>query len=166
MRARNPLYVMAKPPPDVAAQIAALPRNDAQRGPELLHCTLLKLFDLANAPPDWLPAIIRAIDSFTGQPFLLNFDRIEVGKAVKLASREPLVEARACQAALVRHLLACKAPLMLGTTPLPHVTINYTDDRKGNHKIEPIGWTVTEIVLIESVVGKKRHIEHGRWQLH
>ncbi len=41
MRARNPLYVMAKPPPEVAARIAALPRNDPKRGPELLHVTLL-----------------------------------------------------------------------------------------------------------------------------
>lgn len=40
MRARNPLYVMAKPPPEVQAQIAALPRNDPSRGPDLLHVTL------------------------------------------------------------------------------------------------------------------------------
>jgi 2'-5' RNA ligase len=165
MRARNPLYVMAKPPPDVAAQIAALPRNDAKRGPELLHSTLLSLFDLAAAPPGWLPAIVTAMNSLDSQAFSLSFNRIEVGKAVKLVSREPLVEARAFQAALVRHLLERGAPLMLGTTPVPHVTINYTDDRKGNHKIEPIGWMVREIMLVESVVGKKQHVEHGRWQL-
>lgn len=41
MRARNPLYVMAKPPPDVQAQIAALPRNDPSRGNHLLHVTLI-----------------------------------------------------------------------------------------------------------------------------
>jgi hypothetical protein len=28
MRARNPLYVMAKPPPEVQAQIAALPLRE------------------------------------------------------------------------------------------------------------------------------------------
>ena len=68
MRARNPLYVMAKPPPDVAARIAALPRNDPKRGPDLLHVTLLKLFDLHHAPPDWLPAMIAALDAFGAPP--------------------------------------------------------------------------------------------------
>jgi len=60
MRARNPLYVMAKPPPEVQAQIAALPRNDPGRGPDLLHVTLISLYDLYYAPPEWLPATIAA----------------------------------------------------------------------------------------------------------
>ena len=64
MRARNPLYVMAKPPPEVQAAIAALPRNDPGRGPELLHVTLISLYDLHYAPPEWLPATIAALDSF------------------------------------------------------------------------------------------------------
>lgn len=165
MRARNPLYVMAKPPPDVQAQIAALPRNDPGRGPELLHVTLLTLFDLHPAPPEWLPAVIAALDSFDGPSFPLAFDRIENRKAVTLRTREPLPQARAFQAALVRHLLERRAPLMLGTTPDPHLTINYRGDRLRAQKIAPIGWTVTEILLIESVVGKGRHVEHGRWPL-
>ncbi|MGQ0659251.1 2'-5' RNA ligase family protein [Sphingosinicella sp.] len=165
MRARNPLYVMAKPPPDVAARIAALPRNDPRRGPELLHVTLLKLFDLHFAPPDWLPRTIAALDAFRAAPFPLAFDRIEARKAVTLRTRAPLPEARAFQAALVRHLLEHRAPLMLGTTPEPHLTIAYRDDRQGSRKIEQIGWTVDEILLIESVVGKTTHVEHGRWPL-
>lgn len=165
MRARNPLHVMAKPPAEVAARIAALPRNDPGRGPELLHVTLLKLFDLHHAPPEWLPAVIATLDSFEGASFPLAFDRIETRKAVTLRSRAPLPEARAFQAALVRHLLERRAPLMLGTTPEPHLTINYRDDRQGSRKIEPIGWTVDEILLIESVVGKTTHIAHGRWPL-
>ena len=68
MRARNPLYVMAKPPLEVAAQIAALPRNDPERGPELLHVTLMKLFDLHRAPPDWLPASDRRARRFGAPP--------------------------------------------------------------------------------------------------
>ncbi len=165
MRARNPLYVMAKPPPEVAARIAALPRNDPKRGPELLHVTLLKLFDLHFAPPEWLPAVIAALDGFEGAAYPLAFDRIETRKAVTLRTRAPLPEARAFQAALVRHLLERRAPLMLGTTPEPHLTINYRDDRQGSRKIEPIGWTVDEILLVESIVGKTTHVAHGRWPL-
>ncbi|KRC79862.1 2'-5' RNA ligase family protein [Sphingomonas sp. Root241] len=165
MRARNPLYVMAKPPPEVQAQITALPRNDPGRGAELLHATLMSLFDLHYAPPEWLPQVVAALDSFEGPAFPLAFDRIENRKAVTLRTRAPLAEARAFQASLVRHLLERKAPMMLGTTPEPHVTINYRGDRLGSQKIAPIGWTVDSIALVESVVGKTTHIEHGRWPL-
>lgn len=165
MRARNPLYVMAKPPAEVAAQIAALPRTDPGRGPELLHVTLLSLFDLHHAPPDWLPKVIAALDGFDARAFPLAFDRIENRKAVTLRTRTPLAEARAFQAALVRHLLERRAPLMLGTTPEPHLTINYRGDRLGVQKITGLGWTVDTILLVESIVGKTTHVEHGRWPL-
>lgn len=56
MRARNPLYIMAKPPPEVQAQIDALPRNDPSRGPDLLHVKLIALYDRHHVPPEWLPA--------------------------------------------------------------------------------------------------------------
>lgn len=165
MRARNPLYIMAKPPPEVQAQIVALPRNDPGRGSELLHVTLAALFDLYHAPPEWLPAVRAALETFRAPPFPLHFDRIENRKAVTLRTRDPLVEARACQRALIRHLLANGAPLTLGTTPEPHVTINYAGDRLRGEKMPPIGWTVAEILLVESVVGKACHVEHGRWAL-
>jgi len=165
MRSRNPLYIMAKPPPEAQALIAALPRNDPGRGPELLHVTLVTLFDLHYAPPEWCGQVIVALDSFVGPAFPLAFDRVENRKAVTLRTRAPLTEARAFQAALVRHLLERKAPMMLGTTPEPHVTINYRGDRLGSRKMPAIGWTVDEIILMESVVGKTTHVEHGRWPL-
>ncbi len=55
--------------------------------------------------------------------------------------------------------------MMLGTTPEPHVTINYRGDRLGSQKMAPIGWMVEEILLMESIVGKTTHVEHGRWPL-
>ncbi|MGH6696068.1 2'-5' RNA ligase family protein [Sphingopyxis sp.] len=160
---------MAKPPPEVQAQIAALPRNDPSRGVDLLHVTLISLYDLHYAPPEWLPATIAALDGFAAPPFALAFDRIENRKAVTLRTREPLAEARAFQKALVSHLLKAKAPIMDGTTPEPHITINYRGDRLGTQtlgkKMPPIGWTVDEIILMESIVGKTTHVEHGRWPL-
>jgi len=165
MRTRNPLYIMAKPPPAVQARIAGLPRNDPARPPDLLHVTLVSLFDLHHAPPEWLPAVVAALDGFTGHAFAIAFDRIENRKAVTLRSRAPVPEARAFQAALVHHLLAARAPMMLGTTPEPHVTINYRGDRQGSQKIAPIGWTVEAITLVESIVGKTTHVDHGRWPL-
>jgi len=165
MRSRNPLYIMAKPPPEVQAQIAALPRNDRGRGPHLLHVTLLALFDLYYRPAEWLRATIAALGSFDGHAFPLVFDPIEKRRAVTLRTRQPLAGARAFQRALVTHLLREKAPMMDGTTPQPHITINYRGDQFGAQTIAPIGWIVDEILLVESVLGKTTHVEHGRWQL-
>ncbi len=165
MRPRNPLYVMAKPPPEVQAAVAALPRNDPSRGPHLLHVTLISLYDLHHVPPEWLPATIAALDGFVAAPFALRFDRIENRKAVTLRTRDPLAEARAFQKALQNHLLAREGSIGIGTTPEPHITINYRGDRLRAETIPPIGWTVDEIVLVESVIGKTLHVEHGRWPL-
>lgn len=74
-------------------------------------------------------------------------------------------EARAFQAALIRHLIEHRAPLMLGATPEPHLTIAYTGDRLGAQKIASIRWNVEDILLIESIVGQTRHIVHGQWRL-
>ena len=82
-----------------------------------------------------------------------------------LRTRLALAEARAFQAALIRHLLIRRAPIGLGTTPEPHLTINYRGDGLGARKTDPINWTVNEVLLIESVVGKTTHVEHGRWPL-
>ena len=139
--------------------------GDPGRGPDLLHVTLISLYDLHYAPPEWLPATIATLGRFAAAPFALRFDRIENRKAVTLRTRDPLVEARAFQKALVDHLLARKAPIMDGTTPEPHITINYRGDRLGSQKIPPIGWTVGEIILTESVVGRTTHVEHARWPL-
>jgi len=165
MRARRPLYVMAKPPPAVAAAIAALPRNDPRRPPALLHVTLLTLFDLHTAPTDWLQRLVAALDTFGGTAFPLRFDRIEERGAVTLRTRDPLAPARAFQAALIGCLAASRAPCLPGTTPVPHLTINYRGDGLGGGKTAPIGWTVDHILLIESVVGRTTHVEHGRWPL-
>lgn len=170
MRARNPLYVMAKPPPEVQAAIAALPRNDPGRGPELLHVTLISLYDLHTAPPEWLPATIAALDGFAAAPFPLRFDRIENRKAVTLRTREPLAGARAFQKALVGHLLA-KKRRRSGTAPPPNRTSRST--------IAATGWAArlwarkhrrsagrrAKSSLTESVVGRATHVEHGRWEL-
>ena len=45
----------------------------------------------------------------------------------------------------------------------PHVTLLYAERNVEEHPIEPIGWTVSEFVLIHSMRG---HVHLGRWPLH
>lgn len=88
--------------------------GDPSRGVDLLHVTLISLYDLHYAPPDWLPATIAALDGFVAAPFPLRFLPVEKRKAVTLRTRDPLAGTRAFQGALVNHLLAAKAPILDG----------------------------------------------------
>ncbi len=47
-----------------------------------------------------------------------------------------------------------------GTMPEPHIL-----QKRQAPTIAPTGWTVDEIILTESIVGKTTHVEHGRWPL-
>ncbi|HMJ44641.1 MAG TPA: 2'-5' RNA ligase family protein, partial [Pseudolabrys sp.] len=44
----------------------------------------------------------------------------------------------------------------------PHITLLYAERNVEEHRIEPIGWTVNEFVLIHSMRG---HVHLARWPL-
>lgn len=47
----------------------------------------------------------------------------------------------------------------------PHMTLCYEAGALPERYIEPVIWTVREFVLIESLFGRHRHVERGRWPL-
>ena len=47
----------------------------------------------------------------------------------------------------------------------PHVTLLYDTRRVPEQAIEPIRWTVSELVLVHSLVGRSRHQPLARWPL-
>jgi 2'-5' RNA ligase len=47
----------------------------------------------------------------------------------------------------------------------PHVSLIYEHRRVAEQQIEPVTWTVTEFVLVHSLLGQTQHIELGRWPL-
>lgn len=162
--ARRPLYLMIKPPADIAAHIHALPRNDRRREAGLLHMTLAAFVDLAKAPAGFPELVIRGLDDFDAGAFPVRLDRIECRKATTLRSSAPLAAAWEFQRQLAEyfHLHDFK---WFNLPPELHVTINYRGDGLGTAAIEPIEWTAAEMLLVESVVGEARHIVHGRWSL-
>lgn len=161
---KRPLYLQVKPGPNTVSQIAALPRNDGSREAGLLHMTVLALVDLAEWPEDFIPAFHRTMEGFEAGVFDVQFDRIVERKAVTLRGSKRQKGALALQWLLRAHFEA-RDFRFFGAAPDPHVTINYKADGLGNEAISPIGWTVEDIILVESVYGEKRHVEHGRWPL-
>ncbi|MBA3940974.1 MAG: hypothetical protein C0520_07170 [Sphingopyxis sp.] len=164
MFARRPLYLMAKPPAAIAAHIHGLPRADRRRAADLLHMTLAAFTDLAEAPAGFLELVIRGLDDFGASAFPLRFDRIECRKATTLRSTTPFAAAWEFQRQLAEYFQQ-HGFRDFNLPPELHVTIDYRGDGLGSEAIDPIGWTVAEILLIESVVGEARHVVHGRWPL-
>lgn len=162
--ARRPLYLMVKPPLEVAARIHALPRNDRRRAADLLHITFAAFMDLAEAPAGFLELVIRGLDDFGANAFPMRFDRIECRKAVTLRSSAPLAGAWEFQRQLAEYF-GRHGFESFNLPPELHITINYRGDAIGPEAIAPIEWTAREILLVESVVGEARHVVHGRWHL-
>ena len=162
--ARRPLYLMVKPPAEIADRIHALPRSDRRRGVDLLHMTLAAFTDLAEAPAGFLELVIRGLDDFGASAFPVRFDRIECRKATTLRSSAPLSAAWEFQRQLAAYFQQ-HGFKEFNLPPELHVTINYRGDGLGTEAIDPIEWSAAEILLVESVVGEARHVVHGRWPL-
>ena len=47
----------------------------------------------------------------------------------------------------------------------PHLTLLFDERRVVERGVEPIGWTVRELVLVRSLHGQARHVALGRWPL-
>ena len=159
-------YLMVKPPAVLAGTIAALDRArdyDAAR----LHITLARLGEARDLPRAGLLWLAAMLDRTALPAFRVVFDRIAEGeKVVVLTGAEAMRGAMRAQKALSRALSAKGVPTF-GPDPFhPHVTIRYRPDGRGTQAIDPISWRVDHILLVESVIGEGRHVEHGRWPLH
>jgi 2'-5' RNA ligase len=47
----------------------------------------------------------------------------------------------------------------------PHMTLLYDQRLVAEHAIEAFGWTVTDFVLVHSLVGQGKHVHLARWPL-
>ena len=155
---------MTKPPPELAELIWRWPRTDKARPADLLHVTILTFGDLSTLPAHFLERLLEAMADFEGDAFRLMFDEVVESQHVLLCGSEPLRGAVRFQATL-EYFLRIHGIRLPRPPPTPHLTIRYRPDGGGSSSIAPISWTATKLLLVESLVGHRRHIEHGRWQL-
>lgn len=134
------------------------------------HCTLRHLGDFAGVPQHIVDAASRAAASLVSTPaFDVTFDRL-----VSFGGREQkpwvLLGGEGAEGLQALHSklqpALAKIPGVPRETRLtPHVTLLY--DRTGvpEQAIDPIGWTVNEVVLVHSLLGQTRHVPLARWSL-
>jgi RNA 2',3'-cyclic 3'-phosphodiesterase len=135
-----------------------------------MHITAVHLGDYEEYPKE-IDAQARVVGSNLFVPaFDAEFDRVGSfagqprNRPLVLRGGEGVAGIEAFQRAL--HVEMKKAGLGRWAKPYtPHVTLLYDDAIVEEQIIEPIRWTVTELVLIYSVLGETKHVHLARWPL-
>lgn len=173
------VFFCLHPDEAAAARIEQLiPRLQAAHGlqgnpiaRERLHVTVDFLGDYKVLPPYLLSAAGKAVAGVCSSAFDIRFDRVVSFRGRPRHHPLVLLASDGAAEVVALHQVIEAALLQVGVRsrqepPLAHVTLSYTAGRIAELPVEPIMWRVQQFSLIESLVGRSRHIVHGTWALH
>lgn len=133
---------------------------------DLLHVTLLWL---GYDPPDATGLATRAraaAATVAAAPFRIVFDQLVAGDGqLLLAPSERLEHVHAFQHRLATALAVHGLRAERGWRFAPHVTLRRGSAPGPTRTVDPISWTVTDFVLIQSHRGHTEHETVGAWPL-
>jgi RNA 2',3'-cyclic 3'-phosphodiesterase len=173
------LFFAVFPDPRSAARIQSLAqhlrREHGFKGRPLLasrfHCSLYGFDDRDGA---WLSVVAKAQEAAAivpAAPFRVSFNCVKSfsGRTghypLVLVGEDGVVGLTRFYSSL------CTAMRKVGLRPrrctnfTPHLTMLYDSRRIGEQLIEPIFWTVSEVVLVLSLTGRTKYFPLQRWQL-
>lgn len=132
-----------------------------------LHLTLFHLGDYVDQmPPGLVPAARAAAAKVRFAPFETIFDRAGGTRGqFLLRATDELADLRSFRTALGSALIEAGLRRHIGGSFTPHVTLSYDFSDAPETGVEPIGWAVREFHLVESLLGKHRHIRLDSWIL-
>ncbi|MFM9923697.1 2'-5' RNA ligase family protein [Variovorax sp. H27-G14] len=151
-------------------QMAANGLSGRHVPPEYLHATLHWLGDYEGIPHELQCRAKEAGGSVEVAPFGVGFDRIgSLGGAgmggLVLTGAAELKKLRQLQRSLASAMKASGIGHHIRERFNPHVSLLYCDEHVPREPIAPIRWPVDELVLIDSLVGRSKHVVVGRWPL-
>lgn len=171
------LFLAALPDEAAARRIDAVAQalrrdaglHGAPIGVDRYHVTLLFLGDCSpDDAAERVRRVAEGLDVRGHAPFDVSFDRIaafgrRTGRAPVVLRASGGVDRLA---ALHERLRTSTGSAVADGRPYtPHLTLMYDEGRVAERPIEPIGWTVREVVLVHSRIGRQRHTVLGRWPL-
>jgi 2'-5' RNA ligase len=181
-RLTDRLFFALLPSADVAERIEGLVRElgdqhglKGRRIPkERMHVTLRYIGDFAGLPQDIVALARQAASAVSAPPFELVFDRI-ASFAGGPGSR-PLVLRGPDGAAALSALMAFQQTLSAALQKVglvhraqdqftAHLTLAYDERKLAEQAVEPIAWVAREFVLVNSLIGRGRHVTLARWPL-
>jgi 2'-5' RNA ligase len=172
-RATDRLFLAALPDDETASRIADLARRlrighglaGKPLDPERLHVTLFHIGDSVGLCRDTVDAAMERAATVAMPAFKVAFDRVMSFRngALVLCGEESTIGLEILQQRLSDGFDARPMPARPFT---PHVTLLRDSHRVEDHDIEPIAWTVREIVLVHSLLGQTTHRPLARLPLH
>lgn len=134
------------------------------------HVTLHEIGVYAGLPRGVVDKALDAGAKVAAAPFEAAFDRAgsfnnRGANPFVLQGGEGLGGLIALQRALGLAMAGAGLGRRVAKTFTPHVTLFYDSALVADAAIAPIGWTVSEFVLIHSLIGQTRHIPLARWTL-
>src|SRR5882757_3554690 len=139
------------------------------QAPDRYHISLFSFGEHYGLPPRLVSEVMKAAAAIEASPFDVALDR---AMSFHGGNQRPLVlcggDGVAKLIALQRVIDVAMQKARLGRAKqqfVPHVTLLYDRDGIEEQPIERIGWTVTEFVLIHSLLGRSQYIPLGRWPL-
>ncbi|WP_164707930.1 2'-5' RNA ligase family protein [Paraburkholderia phosphatilytica] len=171
------LLLMLMPPPEVAERVDALTARlrtqlglKPRRSRERLHVTLCPLGDYDGLPAPVVAAAGQAATEVAAAPFDVTFDRMTSfrgGQAHPLvllagAGNDAIV---ALRRRLAESLRAAGVPFPSRSAITPHMTLLRSPRSLPETPVEPVSWTVRDVVLVHSLLGQSKYVELGRWAL-
>ena len=178
VRAHENLFFMIEPDEVASGRIAAL-MDLLQRAlnlpgyqvaPDRFHISLHGLGSYTTTPPEMVARAKQVGAALASAPFDVTLDRV---MSFQGHEKMPLVltDAGGRTPLTTFHQEVGDAIADAGIgVPVrsafrPHVTLMYPRAQILETDIDPITWTVRDLVLVKNLVGQGRHIHLGRWPL-
>ncbi len=97
--------------------------------------------------------------------YSMSFDAKRFKRPFVLRGHHGLTELKSFQQSLGRAMKSRGLRRFVAGHFTPHITLLYSPQKRDEHRMDPIVWTVKDFVLLRSFVGHSRQIELGRWPL-
>lgn len=139
--------------------------------PSRLHLTLHYLGAYNGLPKKLIETVCTAAPAVSVPPFEISFDRALSFPNKRQARPLVLRAGKDIVSLTMLHRVMGEAMTRSGlgrwVTPhfTPHMTLLYDRCLVDEHPIEALGWTVTDFVLVHSLIGRGTHNHLARWPL-
>jgi RNA 2',3'-cyclic 3'-phosphodiesterase len=176
---QHAIMILAYPKPADAAEISD--RNDRFRHraglhgrallTDRLHITLFSLGIYLDVPDDLIAKASKAAAMIVSPPIEVIFNRLETfgrnssNKPMVLTGDDGLNPVRRFRQDFAMKLIEVGLKKFAKSSFTPHMTLLYDPRTIKRRAIDPVRWTMTEFVLVDSLREQTRHVPIGRWQL-
>jgi 2'-5' RNA ligase len=178
-RLTDRLFFAVFPDPHTAARIAQLAQRlrseHALKGTPLatgrFHVTLLYLGSYAGLPQDIVAKASAAAQTVTMPQFDVAFDRAASFSRKRrdspfvLLGEDGVAALTAFQQALGVALEHAGFEGIIKSHYTPHLTLLYGDHGVASQVVETVRWSVSEFVLVHSLLGQTQYLQLARWPL-